>query len=334
MVCLIFSMAAMRWIAPLGWMDFPRGRRQHGRPTPRTGGLALLGALALGQVLGMVRLPLRWHEWAMVYAVGLMGVLDDRFDLRARWKALASLIAGAALAWLSWDVLRLAGSHLPLFDGYLATRTGLALVLLWAWYWSIPQACNLIDGMNGLALGFFLALALSMDLPFGGPGRGAYLLGAIFTLGLLNWPGGRQFLGDSGSLTLGTLFALLGVHLVAVVSPNHLLWAFAYPIMDVLMVMAIRLANGQPLGEGDRNHYHHQWQRLLPAWPNLALALTLLPAIACMQVLQNYPWHRTIAWAGLAWLAACAAWFIRRSTGAQDAFIPARSEAAVGEMEG
>jgi len=322
---LSLSWMAMRWIAPLGWTDHPRGRRQHEQPTPRTGGLALLAALVVGQFFGAAHLPLSGAEWSVVYAMGFMGMLDDRFELRARWKALAGLAAAAFLAWLTWDILRQAGAYLPLFTGHLATHTGLAVVLLWAWYWSIPQACNLIDGMNGLALGFFLMLAVSMDLPLGDSGHGAYFLGTLMALLLLNWPKGRQFLGDSGSLSLGTLFAILGVHLLGGTSPNRLLWAFAYPIVDVLMVMAIRLSNGKPLGEGDRNHFHHHWQRVMGSGEErldgkrsaAALGLTLLPAFACMQVLQDYPRHRAVAWTGLLWLVSTATWFYFSSVNRQ-----------------
>ncbi|MBS1783801.1 MAG: hypothetical protein JST24_00060 [Acidobacteria bacterium] len=162
-VCLIASMAAMAWLAPLGWVDHPRGRRQHARPTPRTGGIALLAALGVGLAVGWLVLPLGMGEWAVVFAMGAMGMADDRFDLRARWKALASLVAAAVLTGLTWDLLRGAGNHLPLFFGQLATKTGLTVLLLMAWYWAIPQASNLIDGLNGLALGFFLLLAFSMD---------------------------------------------------------------------------------------------------------------------------------------------------------------------------
>jgi UDP-GlcNAc:undecaprenyl-phosphate GlcNAc-1-phosphate transferase len=315
------SWMVMRWIAPLGWTDHPRGRRQHERPTPRTGGLALLAALAAGQFFSAAHLPLSGTEWAVVYAMGFMGMLDDRFELRARWKALAGLLAAAFLACLTWGVLRQAGAYLPLFTWHLATRTGLAVVLLWAWYWSIPQACNLIDGMNGLALGFFLMLAVSMDLPLGDSGHGAYFLGTLVALLFLNWPKGWQFLGDSGSLSLGTLFAILGVHLLAATSPNRLLWTFAYPIVDVLMVIAVRLSNGRPIGEGDRNHFHHHWQRVMGSGEErldgkrsaAALGLTLLPAFACMQVLQDYPGHRAVAWTGLFWLVSTATWFYLRS---------------------
>ncbi|MBS1783800.1 MAG: hypothetical protein JST24_00055 [Acidobacteria bacterium] len=138
-------------------------------------------------------------------------------------------------------------------------------------------------------------------------------MGALAALLALNFPRGRQFLGDTGSLALGTLFAILGIHLLAVQSPNHLLFAFAYPIVDVLMVMTIRKANGRSLGEGDRNHFHHQWLDLLPGRPLAAWSLTLLPAFGCMQVLQAYPGHRVIAWAGFAWLVVAATWFFRRS---------------------
>lgn len=154
-----------------------------------------------------------------------------------------------------------------------------------------------------------------MDLPLGQGGQGAYLMGALTALLALNFPRGRQFLGDTGSLALGTLFAILGIHLLAVQSPNHLLFAFAYPIVDVLMVMAIRKANGRSLGEGDRNHFHHQWLKVFPGRPLAAWGLTLLPAFACMQVLQDYPGHRALAWVGFFWLVGCAALFMVRSTG-------------------
>lgn len=309
---MLLSGALMRWLAPRGWMDLPDGRHRHHHPTPRTGGLALAGMLLLGQALGQVRLPLSGVEWFLVYFMAALGALDDRFNLRARWKALAGLAVALVLAFLAQGVLRQAGPRLPLFGWQLASGTGLALALLWAWYWAIPQACNLIDGLNGLALGFFMLLAMAMDLPLGPEARGATLLGGMGALLLLNWPMGAQFLGDSGSLMLGALFAVLGVKLLGRANPNHLLCAFAYPIVDVLMVMAVRAANRRPLGEGDCNHFHHQWQRITGRdWA--ALILTLGPGAACMQILGGYPGHRLVAWAGLLWLAAAASWFYYRS---------------------
>lgn len=63
---LSLSWMAMRWVAPLGWTDHPRGRRQHECPTPLTGGLALLLALALEQLLDAASLPLGRAEWGVV----------------------------------------------------------------------------------------------------------------------------------------------------------------------------------------------------------------------------------------------------------------------------
>lgn len=332
LLALILSGLLMRWLAPAGWMDTPAGRRQHDRPTPKTGGLALSGVALLGLASGLMRLPLTGAEWSIVFFMAATGALDDRFDIRARWKALAGLGAGLALALLSWGVLKGGGSHLPLLGGHLATHTGLALVLLWAWYWSIPQACNLIDGLDGLALGFFLLLAASLDFPRGPEAHGALLLGALGALLVLNWPSGAQFLGDSGSLMLGTLFAILGVKWLGRVNPNHLLCAFAYPIVDVLMVMAIRTLRGSPLGEGDRNHFHHQWlRRSGHGWA--ALLLTLAPAAACMQILGDYRGHQYFAWAGLLWLTASAAFFIHRSLASQPADAACGMPAGPGLLE-
>src|SRR5690348_16378857 len=127
---LALSLICMRWVAPLGWMDHPRGRRQHGTPTPRTGGIALLVAIGLGHAFGLLQLPLPPACWVVVYGMGFMGILDDRWDIRARWKAAVSLVAALLLAWMTWGLLREASPHVPLLMGHLATKTGLALALL------------------------------------------------------------------------------------------------------------------------------------------------------------------------------------------------------------
>ena len=98
------------------------------------------------------------------------------------------------------------------------------------------------------------------------------------------------------------------------------------------MVMAIRVSNGRPLGEGDRNHFHHHWQRMMrneeerPSrrQSTASLVLTLLPALACMQALQGYPGHRIIAWAGAAWLLGVGSWFYLRGAG----LVPGRESAS------
>jgi UDP-GlcNAc:undecaprenyl-phosphate GlcNAc-1-phosphate transferase len=279
-----------RWLGPRGWMDHPSERKQHGRPVPRVGGLALLGLLGLAKLGGWLDLHLSPLEWAAVVGMALTGALDDRLDLRPRWKALAGLGFALPLAWVHSTWLLQSGLDVTLFGVDIPDHGALFFPLLIMWYWGVPQAYNLIDGINGLSLGFGLLLLGALSL---GPqaqlgAAAAPLWGGLAGLLLLNYPRARHFLGDSGSLLLGTLFAILVMNRAL---PHHrglALWLTAYPVLDVTTVVAIRWVAGRPLGQADRSHLHHWFTDLLGgrAW----LACPLLLGLAALPMTRDLPW--------------------------------------------
>ncbi|HEX4845687.1 MAG TPA: hypothetical protein VFV26_05665, partial [Geothrix sp.] len=151
---LVLVAGLCRWLGPRGWMDNPAGRKQHRHPTPRVGGIALLLVLAGAKLAGWLTLGLSPLEWTVVGGMGLVGLLDDRFDLRARWKALASLAFALPLAGVqTWAALHL-GRNITLFGLDIPDHALVIFPLMTMWYWAIPHAFNLIDGLNGLSLGF------------------------------------------------------------------------------------------------------------------------------------------------------------------------------------
>src|SRR6185295_9037473 len=92
-----------------------------------------------------------------------------------------------------------------------------------------------------------------------------------------NWAPARIYMGDSGSLTLGFLLAIMSVHAsikgaatVAILAP---ILALGLPVIDTLLVMAVRLI-AKPQGswlrrfsrvfQADRNHLHHVMARAAP----------------------------------------------------------------------
>ncbi|MBK8724995.1 MAG: hypothetical protein IPL96_02780 [Holophagaceae bacterium] len=306
-LCLAFSGAAIRWLAPRGWMDAPDERKQHPFPTPLTGGLALWAALAAGQVSGLLPLPLTPLEWTAVHAMALMGALDDRLGLRARYKALVGLLVAVVLGWSAaqglaghGDLVRVAYLELP-------NRVGVTMPLAVLWFWGIPQAFNLIDGLDGLALGLS-ALLLSM-LVFGGGTAGSLLFGAVLAALVLNYPRARHFIGDTGAFLLGTLLAVLALKRALPGHPNLALWFFAYPMVDITLVVAIRLIRRYPLAVADHNHLH-DWMlaRLAPLPRGRTFATPLLLLLAMGPMLHEMPWPRAqlIGMGGLLLLFAVA----------------------------
>jgi UDP-GlcNAc:undecaprenyl-phosphate GlcNAc-1-phosphate transferase len=89
------------------------------------------------------------------------------------------------------------------------------------------------------------------------------LLGAMLGFLQFNWPPARIFLGDSGSLVVGFLLAVLTVKgatqrdgvAVYALAP---VFALAYPLLDTGISMLRRWLRGDPLSRADGRHVHHQ----------------------------------------------------------------------------
>lgn len=292
------SWALMRWVAPLGWMDRPdQTRKHHARPTARTGGLALWMGLILIQASGRSLFGLDRTDWFAIHAMAVTGLMDDRFNLKARYKASAGLAVAAVLAFHVAESMGRAVGHVPFLGVDLPTHPAILFPLLLAWFWAVPQAYNLIDGINGLSLGFAALLLGVLGWCLGG--QPALFWGGLFGVMALNFPKAHHFLGDCGALMLGTLFAILGVKAFALQDPNLLLWVFAYPIVDVSLVVSIRRWKGTPISGADRSHLHH-WMmdhvgnRAWRATPVL-LCLGALPMLRATLV----PGHLVLSTLGL-----------------------------------
>jgi len=279
LVTALFSTPLVRRIAlSLEIMAKPGGRNAHTVPTPRWGGVAVfLGfTFALFVVMGLalstgIKI---WDRVVIRDLVGLLfggmlifliGVWDDAMDLAAKKK----LIGQSAVAIVSMLYGFVIPGFSPPFSHGLwvqfPTWVGVPLTLFW--YLGMMNAMNFIDGLDGLLAGITAIAGICL---FGialikGHALVALLMAALVggSLGFLpyNFNPAKIFLGDSGSLFIGYVFAtvsIIGVSKLAIsISLIVPLIVLGLPVLDTAAAIFRRWRRGQHPFTADRDHVHH-----------------------------------------------------------------------------
>ncbi len=257
-----------------GWVDAPDARKVHREAVPRIGGIAIAIAF-FAPVLGLLfldnEISTAWlaepHRFVGLIvgsmAIVLLGFVDDVRGL-SPWAKLLGQIGVAMLAWsLGYRIGVIAN---PFGDPIALGFLSFPVTLLWIV--GIVNAINLIDGLDGLATGISLftvltlfVLGVTRDNPMVGLASIA-LAGALVGFLRYNFNPATIFMGDSGSLFLGYVLAVIAISGSAksstVVSLLIPLLAMGLPVMDVLFALARRFLGGRPLFAADREHMHHK----------------------------------------------------------------------------
>ena len=256
----------------IGLVDQPDQKRKiHSAPIPRMGGVAIFAAVALTYGLLLVArvtsgaiagggLPLVLHllpAFAVVFSIGL---IDDIVSLRP-WQKLSAEVVAGVLAWFG-------GIHVSALAGHSFSSVAVSFVVTLFWIVTCTNAINLIDGVDGLAVGVSLFAALTMliaaILGHNYPMALAVMPLAGALLGFLryNFNPASIFLGDCGSLPLGFLLGCFGgvwseksATLLGLTAP---LLVLAVPLLDVGIAILRRFITGQSIFTADRAHIHHK----------------------------------------------------------------------------
>lgn len=250
--------------------DTPNARKEHKTPIPTMGGIAILAGMMTALFLWFPftnEVPQVSFFFAISVLFGL-GIMDDLKDLSAKYKfiiqlGLAALIALSGIRITSFGGL-LGIGDLPVSAQY--TFTILAIV-------GITNAFNLIDGIDGLAggLGFMSLVTLGIFLTMSGDVNTALiafaLAGGILAFLYFNFNPAKIFMGDTGSLLLGFVIAVLAIRLLQVNisaaapviqhAPLFILGVVLIPVFDTVRVFATRIWNGKSPFEADKTHIHH-----------------------------------------------------------------------------
>ncbi len=262
----------------LGAVDQPNHRRVNAAPVPRGGGVAvavsfLLVAtvvVLLDEHLELLPDPNR-PETSTFLAVMfgglvamLLGLLDDAFQIRARWQLLTQL-AVAAVAVVAGVMPTFINN--PVGPGTIPLVPAAAVGFTLIWILGMINSINFIDGLDGLSSGIAIIASVTLGtISFttaigvtGQPMVGVLcfvLAGSL--LGFLRWNfhPAQVFIGTTGVMFVGYMLAILSILGAAKVAVALLV--LGVPIIDTFWIIVRRLATGHSPFTPDRGHIHHR----------------------------------------------------------------------------
>jgi len=187
----------------------------------------------------------------------LLGLVDDIWKLQPRWKLLGQVICALAPAAF-------------VFRHPVTGNRLLDIVIAVFWMVGITNAFNLLDNINGLSAGTAVLVASFQTVLFLNQGELDRALisiafgGAVIGFLIFNFPKGRIFMGDSGSLFIGFWLAATGLSSTHFFEKNQLgsvlfpPLIMLVPICDTTLVTLTRMLRGRPISVGGTDHLSHR----------------------------------------------------------------------------
>ena len=284
----------------IGAMDIPNERKVHKVPIPRLGGLGIYMGFILGYVLfGTMSLKMNAILIGS-FIIIITGIIDDINPIPAKIKFLFQIVAASVVAFYGKILL----SDLSAFGFYIEFGI-FSYPITILFIVSIINCINLIDGLDGLAAGLSSIYFITIGIVIVG-WMHTFGLDAVITfvmlgstLGFLchNFNPAKIFMGDSGSMFLGymiAVIALLGFKNVTLTTLLVPICLLAIPIMDTLFAIIRRVINKKPIGEPDKKHLHHQLLNLNISHRNTVLIIYFVDILFAGAMLVYMLYDRTV----------------------------------------
>jgi UDP-GlcNAc:undecaprenyl-phosphate GlcNAc-1-phosphate transferase len=287
LVTLTTTPLARTYARRRGVVDKPEARRVNKRAVARGGGIAIAaGFVSVSALMLVLNFPLGLQFVDQPPGVGAgqiaalllgaalavgIGLLDDFYQLRARWQLLGQLALAATAVVLGVTVTNVnfpfvAGGtlHIGSLPTLLVGPVAGAVTVLWIV--GMVNSINFIDGLDGLSTGIALIAAVTLGLISLGVGTDEpeplialfcfILAGALAGFLRWNFHPASIFSGTSGIMFVGYSLAVLSILGAAKIAVALLV--LGVPIMDTFWIIVRRtLARRSPFAP-DRGHIHHR----------------------------------------------------------------------------
>jgi len=244
-------------------------RSSHKTLATRTGGIGVFATLLIVSSYYYFN-EIELFDYSLFIPLGIMfivGVYDDFYNADFKLKFLLQIIVAKIII----DQGYVISNYHGLFGFYevpwiLAQLSTVFVFLV------IINAINFIDGIDGLAISEVIKAILLIEF-FSANETALTHLALLLIISLLplyyfNFKKkGKVFLGDGGSLLLGTIVSIFTFYVLGPnfefkdgLAINKALFSVLilfYPLLDLLRVFIIRLKNKKSPFEPDQNHLHH-----------------------------------------------------------------------------
>jgi UDP-N-acetylmuramyl pentapeptide phosphotransferase/UDP-N-acetylglucosamine-1-phosphate transferase len=262
-----------------GLYDVPGVRKSHTNNIPTLGGVAIFASLLItfSIFINFESANELKYLIAGITLIFFIGIKDDILVIAPDKKLIGELIAAGIIIYLG--DLRITSLHgffgiheLPYWISFFLTLFVVIVVL---------NGMNLIDGIDGLASGVGIVAAFTFGIWFYLVGNIPYTILALAIVGALlsfirfNIYQGQYkiFMGDTGSLIIGLLLAVMAIKFNQIniqAHPAHKLYSspavsfgiLIVPLFDTLRVFMLRILKGKSPFKADKNHVHHRLLRL------------------------------------------------------------------------
>ena len=304
------------WARKHGIVDKADGlRKLQKAPTPVSGGVVIYAVSALAIVAGTIYHNILHPHSIIVSPVKVavilgsalilvgIGFSDDRGGLKGKRKLLLQLLASSLIVSYaqSYSSVELFGRSFNL--GHLFFPLALF------WLAGFINAINLIDGADGVAstVGIMIFITVGLIGILHGPAYNliaflAFVMAAaVFGFFLCNRPPAKIYLGDSGSMLIGFMAAILLINVCSIGKGTIRFFpAFTIaflPILDSFSAIVRRTLAGRSIYFADRSHLHHRIQthfgrgwKLLGMLVFLQISLSVGGVIGALLDSQKFPW--------------------------------------------
>jgi len=249
----------------IGAVDIPKdARRVHKNPIPRLGGLAIFYGFIIAVFCFIdISYQLRGVLLGAVIIVTL-GVLDDCLELPAWLKLLIQIGAALLVIYHGVEI----NTFTNPFGGDPIPIGIWTIPITILWIVGVTNAVNLLDGLDGLAVGISSITSIVMVIISMLMGQAQIALIAVALAGAgfgfmpFNFHPAKIFMGDTGSTFLGFMLASISImglfKIYAMVSFVVPFLILLLPLLDTLIAIIRRLLSGQSPMKPDRGHFHHK----------------------------------------------------------------------------
>lgn len=251
-------------------IDNPNERSSHSVPTPRGGGVAVVGSylLALAVLIYSQQLTVHIGLTLIVagFVIALLGFLDDYGHINSMLRLAVHFFVAIGV------IISLGGfSEVTAFNGMqLGFLANIIAVLFLVW---LLNLYNFMDGINGIAsveaitttigmaiLYFILSTSLNSEL--------LWLLAAcVFGFLLWNFPKAKIFMGDACSGFLGLTLGILALIALKENLALFCAWIICLGVfvVDATYTLIKRVLSGYKMYDAHRSH---SYQILSRKWGN------------------------------------------------------------------